>query len=280
MTRIMQFYGGAVVPMRVPSDPEQVESAWQTHRGRLREWLGDLSASEWSTPTRCSAWDVTGLVQHLISGAQFLGYTLHLAGKGEASRLLQGFDPQQTPAATADQFRGLSREELLGRLADMDTRVEQECHALAGGGWDALAEAPAGNVPAFMALNHFLFDSWVHERDLLLPRGEDPTADEAEAAAVTSYVLALACVAREEGMSNGPPVAFDVHITDLDRTVHVESTDDGSAAATFTRTATTPQVSGRAGDLVDFVTGRQPEEAPVGEPDALSRLHRLAELMA
>lgn len=280
MTRVMQFYDSAGVPMRVGGDPKQIESAWRSHRARLRGWLGELRESEWSTPTRCSAWDVTGLVQYLISGAQFLGYTLHLAGKGEASRLLQGFDPQETPAVTASQFGGLSRGDLLEKLTEMDERVQRECEVLAGTGWDQLAEAPAGNVPAYLALNHFLFDSWVHERDLLLPRGEAPPTDPTEAAMVTSYVLALAGVAREAGASYEPAAAFDAYVIDLDRTIHIEFTADGSAATSFAGPRVTPEVVGRAGGLVDFVTGRSPQAAPAGDATALNRLHRLAEVMA
>ena len=40
-----------------------------------------------------------------------------------------------------------------------------------------MAEAPPGRLPAHMAVNHFLFDSWVHEHDLMLPRGEIPAVD-------------------------------------------------------------------------------------------------------
>lgn len=276
----MQYYGDAGVPMRVANEPAQIEAAWRSHRARLRGWLGELPASRWSTPTRCSAWDVTGLVQHLISGAQFLGYTLHLAGKGEASRLLQGFDPQQTPALTAEQFRGLSQRDLLDRLAGMDERVQRECEVLAETGWDRLAEAPAGNVPAYLSLNHFLFDSWVHERDLLLPMTETPVSDPVEASVVTGYVLALACVAREADAATDPAAAYDVHISDLDQTMHVECAADGSATAGFAPRAATSHVSGRAGDLVDSLTGRSPQQPPVGEAGALNRFHRLAEVMA
>ena len=97
---------------------------------------------------------------------------------------------------------------------------------------------------------------------------------------VTSYVLGLASVVREAGGGNEAPIAFDVLITDLDCNIHVETTDDGAATASFSESGKDPRVSGRAGELVDFVTGRSPQELPTGDTAALRRLHRLAELMA
>lgn len=135
------------------------------------------------------------MAQHLVSGAQFLGYTLHQARKGETTRFLDGFDAQETAAVAIAQLDGLSPRQLLDELEKTDERVDAELVALEREGWEATAEAPPGHVGAQIAVNHFLFDSWVHERDLLLPTGEQPPTDRCEAALVVSYVLGLAALA-------------------------------------------------------------------------------------
>ena len=196
MTQIRQFYGANGAPFAVPGRLDEIAAAWTSHRQRLRGWFTALTEDGWSGATRCTDWGVLDLAQHLISGSQFLGYTLHQSRKGEATRLLEGFDPQTTPALSAAQFAGLSPRDLLERMTDMDARVEHELGSLAVDGGAAPAEAPPGQVPAHVAVNHFLFDSWVHERDLMLPANELPVTEPNEAAMVASYVVGLTGLAQ------------------------------------------------------------------------------------
>lgn len=37
--------------------------------------------------------------------------------------------------------------------------------------WEALAEAPPGHITVSAVTHHALWDSWIHERDVLLPLG-------------------------------------------------------------------------------------------------------------
>ena len=76
----------------------------------------------------------------------------------------------------------------------MDAAVDVEIDCMREDGWSALAEAPPGNVSADLAVSHFLFDSWVHEYDLMLPRGEQPTLNALEAEVTVRYLVGLASV--------------------------------------------------------------------------------------
>ena len=215
MTKVLQFYGGSGAPFAVPGRPDEIAAAWISHRQRLRSWFAALSQDGWSGATRCTDWRVSDLAQHLVSGAQFLGYTLHQSRKGEATRLLEGFDSQQTAVVAAADFDGLSPQDLLEQMTAMDAQVHHQLGFLAGDAAAAPAEAPPGQVPAYVAVNHFLFDSWVHERDLLLPANELPVTEPSEAAMVASYVVAMAGLAHV--VDDDPPLTLRMHLTDLDR---------------------------------------------------------------
>jgi uncharacterized protein (TIGR03083 family) len=279
MTRVRQFYGGSGAPFAVPGRPDEIAAAWVSHRQRLRSWLAALDEDAWSGATRCTDWQVSDLVQHLVSGAQFLGYTLHQSRKGEATRLLEGFDAQKTAVVTAAHFDGLSHEQLLEQLTTMDARVEHQLAFLVGDAAVAPAEAPPGQVPAYVAVNHFLFDSWVHERDLLLPADETPVTEPGEAAMVASYVVAMAGVARAADGAPPPPLTLRMHLADLDRDLLVEVADDRSIV-TFAAPGEPADVHARACDLVDFATGRKVEGELHADPTATAFLGRLATVMS
>lgn len=278
MTKVRQYYDESGVPFEVPSRPTDVVAAWRSHRRRLRHWFAGLPAERWSDPTRCSEWTVSDIAQHLISGAQFLGYTLHQAGKGgESTRLLQEFDAQTTPAVTTAQWGGRSTDSLLTELGAMDSRVDEEINALADQEWHAWAEAPPGRVRAHVAINHFLFDSWVHERDLMLPAQESPETVPEEATCVASYVLALAGVAGAIDDDATMTVDLLIRLSDIDRDLRVE-VNEGGSRVTFSTEEATPDVTTRVTALVDRATGRPTDDQFLGD-DVATLLSRLATVM-
>ena len=277
MTKVLQFYGGSGAPFAVPGRPDEIATAWISHRQRLRSWFAALSQDGWSGATRCTDWRVSDLAQHLVSGAQFLGYTLHQSRKGEATRLLEGFDSQQTAVVAAADFDGLSPQVLLEQMTEMDARVQNELGFLAGDDAAAPAEAPPGQVPAYVAVNHFLFDSWVHERDLLLPANEFPVIEPSEAAMVASYAVAMAGLARV--VDDASPLMLRIHLTDLDRNLLIEVADSRSTV-TFAAPDGPANVHAKACDLVDFATGRKIHGELHADPTAIAFLSRFATVMS
>ena len=279
MARVRQYYGGAGAPMSTAASPEQVVAAWRSHRQRFRDWFGAVDEAGWAGETRCTEWRVRDMAQHLISGAQFLGYTLHQARKGEPTRLLADFDAQQTPKLTTALYDGLPPSQLLDQLHAVDARVDAELEPLEADGWGVFAEAPPGHVPAHVSVNHFLFDSWVHERDVLLPAGQVPVTEPGEAAAVTSYVLALAGIAGAVDDSPPRPAAIRLHVTDLDRHLHLEVTEAGSVTR-FGPAGAASNAAADAGVLVDVATGRAAADSLDADAEATAVLVHLAAVMA
>jgi hypothetical protein len=206
-----------------------------------------------------------------------LGYTLHESRKSKPTRLLEEFDAQRTAAVATAQLDGTSPQELPAQMDEMDARVAAELDAVAEqSGWAEPAEAPPGQVPAYMAVNHMLFDSWVHERDLMLPAGEMPVTDPNEAAMVGSYALGLTGVARAFGDSAPPALNVQIHLTDIDRHLFVE-VSEARTSVSFGERDGPVNISASTGDMVDFTTGRR--ESVTGDEVGCAYLSRLATVM-
>ncbi len=247
---LRQFYGSTGVPLHVEADPHDVVTAWHSQRARLHGWLAELPDDDWDGPTRCEGWDVALLVRHLSSATQFLGYTLAAASDGTATTLLQGMDTRTTVASAAELLGDRPPTEARAFLAETDGQVDAALDRLGDGGLQATAEAPPGHMAAHLVLSHFLFDSWVHEYDLLVPRGEQPPVDPLEARVVVGYLIGLASIAADEpvpprptGRRPGPAHRGGRRPRDHDG--HPGECPAGAAV-----------VEGRAGDVVDRMTGR------------------------
>lgn len=281
MTRaVRQYYEPPGAPMEAPATAGEVVAAWMQHRRRLRTWLHELPPEAWDRPTRCGGWTTTSLVEHLISGAQFLGYTLHQSARGTGTNLLAAFDPQRTPAAAAAQFKGKSKSDLLATLDGVDARVAEEL-AAEGRDWEGPAEAPPGLVCARLSVNHFLFDSWVHERDLMLPAGESPAVVPNETSAVLGYVVALAGAAGwADDDTPKTAIALDVVATDLRICVSAIRDADQITTTLEPNPRASVRVEGTADELVDFATGRSTGGQLTGDSAAVAFLANLADVMS
>lgn len=268
-----QFYGDGGVPLVVVGDPEEPAAAWRAHRARVRGWLQELPDAEWGGPTRCDLWDVTALVTHLASASQFLGYTLHQSSRGEATTLLQGFHPHATVQAAAAMLGELTPVKARAALAQMDSSVDRGLREHSDSHWTEVAEAPPGQLPAALAVSHFMFDSWVHEYDLMLPRGERPRMEPGEAQVVVCYLMGLATLV------TGSDVTLDLRLTDLDLRVGVAVEGGAVTVDVGAAPSRAAVVEGRVGDVVDRTTGRT--AGPVsGDKRALAVLDAFGTMLA
>jgi uncharacterized protein (TIGR03083 family) len=273
-----QYYDADGAPLEVPTNPSEVVAAWRSHRVRLRQWFADLPEQRWSSPTRCPEWRVTDMAAHLIGVTQFLGFTLREARRGSPTTLLRGFDPQAGPAALVAAASKRAPKELVAELTEADVRVDAEIDGFTDSDWRRPAESPAGHVPAFLSLLHMLFDSWVHERDLMLPAGEVPPTDRDEAAIVAGYVFGLAGIARAADEGPHPDTTLQLRLTDIDHTFVVQRAA-GRVRVIDGATEAPVDGSGAASDLVDYTTGRVPAGEPVIDAAAATYLTNLATRM-
>ena len=273
MAVIRQFYGPRGVPLEVEARPGDTVMAWHSQRTRLRAWTADLPDDQWDGPTRCEGWETGQLVRHLSSAGQFLAYTLSEASTGTATTLLQGMDTRSTVAAAAELLGDRTPTGARAFLAEVDDGVDAAVGRLDPGGLGAVAEGPPGHMAAHLVLSHFFFDSWVHEYDLLLPRGQRPRADPVEAEVTVRYLAGLAPVL------TGSPVALDVRLVDPELRVGVDHRGDTVVVTVGSAPGRGAVVEGAVLDVVDRMCGRS--GGPVdGDPEGLAVLDALAAVFA
>jgi hypothetical protein len=83
------------------------------------------------------------------------------------------------PSAVLERFAA-STEAYTSLLASLDDAA-----------WSALAEGPPGHITVSALAHHALWDSWVHERDVLLPLGIAPAEEPDEITACLRYGAGL-----------------------------------------------------------------------------------------
>jgi len=234
-------------------------AAVDRQRMRFLATLRALDDAQWDAPSRCDKWSVKDVVSHLAGTDQFWQISVAAALRGEPTRILTNFDPVATPEAMVDSMRAQSPAEVLAQyernvnnLIDTLSRVTD---------WSVLAEAPPGHLPVNVTALHALWDSWVHERDIVIPLGLTPVEDDEEMALILQYAAALSpafYASRRTGKrgvltvaTNDPTVAFTVDVGD---TVVVRpGSSDG------------PRLEGRTVDLIEGLSHRAPLPALAAE---------------
>lgn len=177
---------------------------------RLGALLGTLTDEQWSHPTRCSEWDVRDVIVHLGITNQFWALSVTAGLEGNPTRFLADFDPVASPrqmgAGNVD-----SPSTVLEKFLEASNRWCAVVADVSTEGWRQTAEAPPGHVSVGAVVHHALWDSWVHERDILLPLGETPTEDSDEVLMSLRYSVALAStLAISQGADQTGSVTFDV----------------------------------------------------------------------
>jgi len=233
-------------------------------RRRLADALAGLDERQWSTASRCEGWAVRDVVAHLVGTNRFWTFSITSGLAGQPTRILAGFDPVATPKAMVEAASGQTPSELLAEFNQSNEELGRAVGNLGPDGWSTLAEAPPGHLAIEAVVLHALWDSWVHERDVMLPLGMEPPLEADELTGSLLYVSALgpAFLASQGSTRTG---AFAVAATDSVPHFVVEVgpdiiVRDGPAPV---GTAT---VAGAAVDLIESMSYRGPPlEIPAGD---------------
>jgi uncharacterized protein (TIGR03083 family) len=232
------------------------------HYRRLVAALAGLTEEQWAQPTRCDGWDGVDVVVHLETATSFWALSIAAGCQGEPTRFLATFDPVATPAAMVAASGAPSSGEALGRLAAAIDALVGVIEGLDDAGLSALAEAPPGHIAVSALLHHALWDSWVHERDVLLPLGIAVDEEPDEVEACLRYAAALGPVFH---LNQGRPErgTFGVRTTTPDARLLVDVGDrvevragEGDVELCLT---------GPGVDLVEALSIRRPFDQPVPE---------------
>ena len=195
----------------VPGEPADIVEPMVRQLHRLRTLLGGLDPAQWAAPSRCAEWRVQDVVAHLAGTDAFWAAAARGGLSGAPTRFLEGFDPKATPAALsaarADDDPGAVLADFTAAAADLcelaESLTDDQC--------DVVAEAPTGHIAIRAVLHHALWDAWVHERDIVLPLGLEPTLEADEVECCLRYAVALSpAMARMSGATDTGVLAVDV----------------------------------------------------------------------
>ena len=250
---------------------------FRRHRERFLDALGKLSDDEWSATTRCDAWTAKDVANHLVTADGFFSLTVQGRNATEPTTILRGFDPTSSPDRVIASMRAASPAEVLDALAASTANLLAALSAVGEDEWTLRSESPLGHVPVRAIAAHSLWDSWLHERDILMPLGHTPPVEEDELVTATAFTFFIGgtqggVLDDPAPVGDGPDAAVDVAVAfdDLpDRALRLSVNRDVRVAV---ESSTDDATAG--GSAVSFV------EAITGRTDAQPTLDRLPDELA
>ena len=169
-------------------------------RQRLAAAVTTFTDEQWAHPSRCEGWSNRDVIVHLDSTNSFWAFAITAGVQGAPTQFLATFDPVASPAQLVAGAGERSTQEVLASFAASTAALVDVWSALNDDTWSATAEAPPGHVSVSAVTHHALWDSWVHERDILLPLGLTPAEEADEIDACLRYAAALGpALARNRG---------------------------------------------------------------------------------
>jgi len=242
-------------------DPGHVLDVFGGQRQRFLAVLRGFGPGDWAAPTRCTAWSAQDVVRHLCDA------NMKAIAIGPDDRTLDraaGFDPRITPRQWLAASAGEPPDATLSRfVATTEERLDLDRARLAQGrSFDVLL--PYGPVDWTVRVLHGFWDSWLHERDVLLARGiEHPTEADATAYA-TAYGLFIAATV---AAVLGDPVQDKLTLGGDGGGVFELDGRDGVTLTVTRVTAEGPP----AAQVTDTLAGRSTAAAVLGDLPAGSR---------
>jgi uncharacterized protein (TIGR03083 family) len=243
-------------------DPEHLLDVFAAQRWRFVTVLRVFGAGDWAAPTRCAGWSVHEVVRHL-GDCTAIGVATE-PGDGTLD-VAEGFDPRTTPrewlAASDGEPPGASLDRLVAATEELLSVTRDRLRR--GRRFDVWL--PYGPVDWTVRLLHGFWDSWLHERDVLLARGADhPTDGDATAYAAGYGVFIAGAVAA----MFGDPVQATLRLGG-DGGGTFDLGGRGATALTVDRTAT---VGSPAAEVADALAGRPPAAVLSGLPAGLFQM--------
>ena len=174
-------------------DPEHLLDVFGEQRRRFIAVLRGFGPDDWAAPTRCADWSAHDVVRHLCDGD-----AIGIAADPDDRTLdvTAGFDPRTTPCRWLAASAGEPPEATLGRFVVTTGEVLGIGRYRLAQGARFDVRLPYGPMDWTVRVLHRFWDSWLHERDILLARDvEHPTDGDATAYATAYGVFIAAAVA-------------------------------------------------------------------------------------
>ncbi|MEL7206903.1 MAG: maleylpyruvate isomerase N-terminal domain-containing protein [Actinomycetota bacterium] len=235
-------------------EPSAIAEPLVRQRQRLADALEAFTDAEWSHPSRCDGWSARDVIVHLESTNLFWTASIAAGVKGTRTEFLAEFDPVASPAELVDAAAARTTAEVLEGFTASNDALLGTVRSLDADEWTVQAEAPPGHQPVAAVLHHALWDSFVHERDILVPMGAAPEPEPDEVIASLRYAVALSgafSINHDRGRG-----ALSVRTRDPDEVFHVVADDAVRVDAGVG--PTDAAIEGDALDLLERLSARRP----------------------
>jgi hypothetical protein len=250
----------------VSLDAEDLVDVLAVHHRRLVDTWGGFSPAEWGRPSRNTDWTVHQTVRHVADAME----RVTAAVTGSPALGENDFDPRSTPVMWLSTSEGESPRATIERYATASTSLRAGVVDRLASGDDAHDRTVYGTAHWTVNVVHVLWDSWLHERDVLLPLGQPAPSSEAEERLVGLYALLMALV---PSMMFGQSVSATVRLRGIgDRTIEVDC--DAGVLHSAEAPAGGAAISGATPAAIDALAGRGDTVAGVlpGAPEELGFL--------
>jgi uncharacterized protein (TIGR03083 family) len=231
---------------------------------RLAATVASFTDEQWAHPSRCEGWSSRDVIAHLETANNFWVLSITAGLRGDPTRFLATFDPVATPAQLVAATDGVPTAEVVERfLAGTESLVELLA-SLDGDDWRKPAEAPPGHLSIDALVHHAFWDSWIHERDILLPQGTTPDEEADEIAAALRYVAGLGpAFAISNGTAHTGTLAAEAADPEVSFVVEVDDAVTVRSASADAIAGADVRLGGDAVDLLESLSIRRPLDQAV-----------------
>ncbi len=245
---------GTTPIIALDGDPAAVAAPLIRQRRRFVAVIEGLAEEHWSNASRCEGWSARDVAVHLASTNVFWEASIRSGIAGAPTEMLATFDPVASPARMVAGST-LSRDEIIESFSTSTESLADLLLDLVATDWEALAEAPPGHVSVSAVAHHALWDSWIHERDILIPLGQRPEVVPDEVTACLRYVAGFTPALSLAGGAS-QSAGFDVSVSDPDVDFHVAV---GAEVLVSTGTSRSDfELTGNSVDLLEALSFRRP----------------------
>ena len=246
---------------------EQLLSVLAEHHERVIRGWRSFTADQWGAASRNERWSVHQTVRH-VADAMERGAAV--AGGDDELESLDGFDPRSTPNGWLETSIGESPAATIARFDGAARRFRDAVRTRLASDDDRRATTVYGEAHWTMNVAHLLWDSWIHERDVLVPLGIQQRSPGDEERLVGLYGVFMSAV---------PATMFDqamsatVELVGHDRRA-LSLSCDGQQIVCTEIAGTAAAATGAHGPVVDALAGRglAVDEALPGAPPDMGLL--------
>lgn len=170
-------------------DPEHLLDVFSRQRQRFVAELRGFGPADWAGPTRCTEWSAHEVVRHLCDTNT---NAITLEPDDHTLDVSAGYDPRLTPRQWLTASDGETPDDTLARfVATTEGRFARDRARLARGSRFDVG-LPYGPADWTVRMLHGFWDSWLHERDVLLAKGREHPTDGDATVYATAYGLFMA----------------------------------------------------------------------------------------